>query len=112
MSLLVVKGSPEYGCVHRVVQTVPTLHARGGEEVKHTFFASASGGPADCSSRLKQVLREGLRLGEGTTSTSLRRAIVDKMMSDPSKTEEEKRCECPVIMQIACFEGLAQQQGQ
>ena len=93
MSLRVEKGSAVYGCVKRVMQTVGVLHLRAGDECKFPFFATTSGKPSDCSGRINLLLRGTLMLAEGVTGTSVRRAIVDNFMSDPSKTEDEKRGE-------------------
>ena len=64
------------------------------DECKLTFFASTSGKPSDCSARMNQLLRGTLKLGDGVTGTSVRRAnVVDNLFSNPSKTEDEKRGE-------------------
>lgn len=71
---------------------VQTLWGKSpSEHCKFTLFATEEGLPADCSARLNKLLREVLMLGENVTGTSLRRAVVDKVMRDDALTEKQKK---------------------
>lgn len=86
------RDQPAYRVINACVKAVRTLWGRApAGECKYTLLTSEAGTPCDVSSRLNKLLREVLLLGDGVTGTSLRRAVVDKVMRDDSLTEKQKK---------------------
>ena len=90
--MTVKKGTAAYKILRRAVQQAQVLWAKARDDnCKYTLFCTEGGLPSDCSARLIKLLREVLVLGDGVTGTSLRRAVVDKVMRDDSIPEQKKK---------------------
>jgi hypothetical protein len=98
MVLTVESGDKAYPLVRAILSTVRVLHrAAPADACEFTFFSSATGGRADVSGRLIDLLRFTLQLGDGVTSTSLRRSLVDWAMRNDNMSEGDKRGALPLV---------------